>query len=159
MENQVIEQPQIDLELLKQQQEMYISYCAMGGVMTSDDGKVTTMPAIKFADQIGVHRNTLRNWKESIPNFAERVRDRRMQLFSLSRESAVYNRLYVIGMTGTDAPAVKALEILAGHFGKLEKPTQRADVKVSGSLAEMLSNAQKIIEGEVVDGSRPAQTL
>ena len=140
-------------ELLKLHQDEYISFCAVGGVLTSDDGKITTVTQRDLATRWGVHPNTLTNWKKSIPNFAERVRQRRRELFSAGRETAAWNRLYVIGMTGTGAPAVTALTTILGHFGGLEKPVQRADVKVQGSLAELLSNAQKIVEGEVVDGA------
>ena len=148
--NQTTAQLPPDIELLKAQQEQYISYVAMGGVITSDDGLVTTMSQTKFADSIGVHRNTLLNWKRSIPNFGLRVREKREQLFSISRETAAWNRLYIIGMTGTGQPAVDALKTLLGHFGELKLPVQRQDVKIQNSLAEMLSNAQKVIEGEVV---------
>lgn len=138
-----------------------ISYCALNGMITkeSDDPQkpqiIEQLTISEFCAEINISRDTFYNWKKKIPDFAARVRSRRIELFSLTRESAVYNRLYLIGMTGTSGAAVRALEVLAGHFAELTLPVQRQTIKIHGSASELLKAARDdgIIEGEVVDGS------
>ena len=104
----------------------YLSFCALGGLITSDDGMLSKMTLNDFCRQFGVHRATTYRWKHNTPNFGEKVRQRRDELFPLSRETAMWNRLYLIGMQSKDLrAAVDAIKTLLGHFSGLTLPAKR----------------------------------
>ena len=125
-------------QLISLQQDWWIDYCALGGLITFDgfdfkedeDGErildyqgkpqtevMTKMTVTEFAERIGVSRKTLSNWRKTIPNFYARVYERRALLFG-ARESQLFNRLYLIAMSGNGQPSVDAARTLLGHFFK-----------------------------------------
>lgn len=124
----------------------YISFCASGGLVTTDDGKISKMTALQFCQQWNIDRKTTYRWRRS-PNFDRRVRQRREELFPLARETACWNRLYIIGMTGTGQPAVDAIKTILGHFGGLELPIKREHGSATTSLAELLYLANQEFKG------------
>lgn len=175
-EDQLIEGTKTDAQkLISLQQDWWISYCALGGLITLDgfdykldaegqqitdyQGKPQTevmqkITVTEFAKQIGVDRSTLSRWRHTIPNFQAKVYERRAQLFG-ARESQLFNRLYLIAMSGNGQPSVQAATTLLGHFSKLVLPVQRQEVKHEGeSWASLMEKKRHAIEAEVVhDGS------
>lgn len=129
--------------------EEYISYCAIGGLITSDDGRVSKMTITEFCAQFGVDRKTTWRWKQ-MPGFGQRVRERREELFPMARETACWNQLYLITLQSKDLrAAVQAATILLGHFSNLQLPNRRQEQQATGtSLAEILSRADKIMAME-----------
>ena len=129
--------------------EDYVSFCAIGGLITSDEGRLSTMTTSQFCQQWGVDRKTTYRWRQT-PGFADRVRARRDEIFPLARETACWNRLYLIGLQSKDLKAaVQALTLLLGHFGGLLLPARRNDATSSSqgnSLAELLMKARAEVE-------------
>lgn len=123
----------------------YLSFCAVGGLITTDDGQVSRMTEQEFCRQYSINRKTAYRWRQA-PGFADRVRTRRDELFPLARETACWNRLYLIGLQSKDLKAaVQALTLILGHFGGLRLPSQdnTKSRRLPGSLAELLSAAEK----------------
>jgi hypothetical protein len=137
-------------KLLKYQQEVWIDYNAVGGLITDDDFNLKPLKVGELADQLGIHRNTLSRWSRDIPNFWERVKARRMELGGQKRLQKVLNGLYMRAARG-DAEQVK---IYLGVFDSWQPPAQKHEVTVGG-LGDLVNMARKkqIIEGEVVDGN------
>lgn len=156
----------VTANLKLQQQAAWIDYCAIGGLITNDgmdldesDGKIKEIRRItitQFSEMINVPRRTLHAWKTIIPDFGDRVRKRREELWPQARETAIFNRLYLIGMTGTGQSSVDALKVLAAHFSKLRLPTQPHEVEAGENLIELLNLGRKknIVEGEIASDSR-----
>lgn len=134
--------------LLQLRQQEYISFVAVGGLITNDDGTVKKMTLEQFSKALGVDRKTLHNWKKSIPDFYKLVDKRRGELFTQNRIAAVWNGLFLRAMKG-DAEQAK---IVLGQYANWQPPSQKHEVTVGG-LGDLVNLArnQKIIEGEVVD--------
>ena len=136
--------------------DAYISYCALGGILTEDDGETHRMSLEEFCRTYNVTRMTLNRWKKQTPDWDQRVDRRRKEIVPLARVSAVWNSVYLIARQTQDKrAAVEAQKLFLGHHG-LELPVQRQQVKVEHSLTEMFAKADQVIEGEVVNGPRPS---
>lgn len=142
---------------LSPQQLMWIDYCALGGLLTEPDmshpgGKPMTVS--EFADKIGVHRDTLYEWRKSIPNFWGLVGDRCSQLFSQTRTIKVVNSIYVNATQKLNAQA-QAMWMANQKLIDFRMPTQPVKHEAGGGLADLLSRARErvAIEGEVVNDS------
>lgn len=138
----------IVIKTLEPKHLMWIDYCALGGMMTDDAGKITNMTIQQFADRLTVHRSTLNEWKKSIPNFWDMVKRRRIELSKNSRASKVYNGLFLKAAQGDP----KAVKLWAELFDGYQPAAQKHDVKISG-LMDLVNIARKrnIIEAEVVE--------
>lgn len=135
--------------------EQFVTYCALGGLIADDNGKLNKMTQDQFCQAFGVNPATCWRWKKE-PNFAMKVRTRREEVVPLARESIAFNQLFMLGMQTQDKrAAVDALKTYLGHFNNLQLPVQRQDIKVQGGLMEVLQAAEAdgIIEGEIVDAS------
>jgi hypothetical protein len=139
-----------DLALIKLKQEEYISYCAVGGLITEVDGTLKKMSLEQFSEQLKVDRKTLYNWKKTIPNFWTRVEKRRGEIFTQSRISVVWNGLMLRAAKG-DAEQAK---IILGHYANWQPPTQKQEIRIGG-LGDLVNAARrkKIIEGDTTDGN------
>lgn len=139
------------LGLLSLKQEEWVSYCAVGGLITTEDGAIRKMSISDFAIQLGVDRKTLTNWKTSIPNFWERVDARRRELFSRSRIAVVWNGLFLRAAKG-DAEQAK---IILSHYADWQPPSQKHEVQIGGLIdLARLAEQENVIEGETVDESK-----
>ena len=134
----------------------FVTYCALGGLVVEEDvdgnPKPNRLPLYKFCERVGIDQATTWRWKRA-PGFAEKVRERREEIVPLARESMAWNQLFLLGMQTQDKrAAVDALKTYLGHFSNLRLPTVKQEVKVEHTLADVFTNADKIIEGEVVNG-------
>lgn len=153
---------------LKLQQELWIDYCAIGGIITEagfeykrneytgkDVPEIMKRMSVKeFSEKVHVPRSTLYNWNKTIPNFAQRVRERREEIWPLARETALFNRAYSIAMGSNDMRAsVDAIRLLTGHFSKLRLPTQTQEIEFKGQSWAALAARKRAeaLEGEVID--------
>lgn len=136
------------LGLLSLKQEEWISYVAVGGLITGDDGSIKKMTISEFAIELGVDRSTLNEWKKTIPHFWDRVDKRRNELFSKNRITAVWNGLFLRAAKG-DAEQAK---IILGQYAQWQPPSQKHEVTIGG-LGDLVGLARKknIIEGDVVE--------
>ena len=147
-------------ELLSAQQQAFVDYMAIGGLITVEsDEKLQTqdihqMTITEFCNAIGISRFTFYHWKKTIPNLVDRIRTRRFETFGLNRETALHNRAYLIAMTSKDHRAAgEMIKMLQGHFGSLELPVQRQIIKQEGeSWANLVEKKQReVIEGQIVN--------
>lgn len=162
--------------------DLYLTYCALGGMMVTDQGGIKAMSLGEFCQLAGIDEKTTWRWKHQIPDFAMQVRKRREEVVPLARETAAFNRLFLIGMTSLPTgfkevvnqktgavrrvptgalhddqrAAVDALKTYTGHFSDLHMPTVKQEVKFEGNFLDMMTAAARdgIIEGEVVDAEQ-----
>lgn len=137
-------------ESLTPAQDAYITFCAANGLSVEEDGSIIKMSAEAFAVKIGYGRATLYRWRDSIPNFQDRVRNRRREIFTANRENAVWNGLFLRAAKGDH----KQAEMILTHFSDYTPPTQKHEVKVSG-LADLAKIARKKNERDALNASSP----
>jgi hypothetical protein len=146
-------------EVLKINQQKWIDFNAVGGLITEADGSLQPMTISAFATALGVSRQTLYDWKKSIPQFKDRVRQRRLDLGSDARLQKVYNGLYLKASAGVPDAVKLYLQIFDGW----KPPSQDHDVKLSTGLADLvaqkkieLDRERKIIDAAPSGNSSPA---
>lgn len=123
-----------------EQFDAYVSYLALGGMTTTDDGQVRKIPLEQFAAAYGVSRTTLWTWKNHTPNMAELIRQRREEVVPLARESAGWNQLFLLGMQTQDKrAAVDALKTYLGHFSGLRLPSQEVKHEVGEGFSDLIA--------------------
>jgi hypothetical protein len=135
--------------------DAYLTFCALGGLITDDDGHITQLKLADFCSQVGVNEATTWRWKKE-PGFAMKVRARRDEIIPLARETKAFNQLYLLGMQMQDKrAAVDALKTYLGHHSNLRLPTVKQEVKIEGNFLDMMTAATQegIIEGEIVDAN------
>lgn len=138
-------------DLLQMRQQQWIDFCAVGGLLTDDDGTLKPTTIVKFAEMIGVERKTLYNWKKSIPNFDERVAQRRKVLGSGTRLQKVYNGLYLKAAAGNPEAVKLWLQIFDGW----KPPKQAVEMEHNFGLADLVAKKKIEIERErkVIDAT------
>lgn len=139
--------------------EQYIAYTAFGGLIPDPNGEATAvkMTAGQFADQVGVARQTLYEWRDSIPNFWERVDVKRREMGGKDRLSKVWNGIFLKAASG-NAEAAKLY--LANFDPNFKMPSQKVEVEAGDMLVDALSlarNRRQVIEGETVDAANDNQ--
>lgn len=140
----------------------FLTYCALGGLIVTDDGKIEKMPLYQFCERVDVDQATTWRWKH-MPDFAMKVRARRDEVVPLARESMAFNQLFILGMQTQDKrAAVDALKTYLGHFSSLRLPVAKQELEVGEGLASLLQqgrarftkDADEIPEGAVIDGDQ-----
>lgn len=138
--------------LLMFKQQKWIDFCAVGGLLVGDDGNLTTKTVYAFAEDIKVSRQTLYNWKSSIPNFRERVEQRRIELGgSPARIAKVYNGLFLKAAAGNS----EAAKLWLQAFANWKPPKQEVEMDHNFGLADLVAKKKLQIEREskVIDVS------
>ena len=140
-----------DEVLLKFKQEKWVDFCAVGGLLTDDDGTLKPMTATNFAKALGVHRQTLYDWKRNIPDFEQRVAKRRRELGQGTRLQKVYNGLFLKASQGVPEAVKLYLQIFDGW-----KPPQQEHTIEHRGLGDLVNTARqkKVIEGQVVENTQ-----
>jgi len=140
------------------QQQLWIDYNALGGLITDltdprldkKTGLETTlrkMSITEFARKLDVHRDTLRRWRTEIPNFWDRVNQRRRELAPQGRLQRVHETWYLKAVAGEYGHMVLWLANFDPNF---RMPSQEVKHELGDSWVELMKG-KKIIEGEVVD--------
>lgn len=151
--------------------------------MVSETGSISGMTLAEFCERVGIDMKTTWRWRNQIPDLATRIRERREEIVPLARETAAWNRLFLIGMTSLPTrekevtnpktgkttilrygnkhddqrAAVDALKTYVEQYGGRNGPMQRHEVKVEGNFLDMMAAAAKdgVIEGQVVGDEPP----
>lgn len=148
-----VQQPD-DGALLTAQQDYYVSYLALGGLMPAEGGAGKKVSAGEFATSIGVARETLYYWRKHIPNLWERVAARRAELGGKDRLSQVWNGIFLKAAAGN--PQAAAL-YLANFDPNFRMPTEKIEHNAGGGFMDLLqrmrqdsakSNSPRIIDAQ-----------
>jgi len=139
------------------QHDEYIAFVACNGMLPTEDSSelVRKMTASEFAQNLGVARETLYAWRKSIPNFWDRVDQKRREIGGKDRLSKVWNGIYLKAASGN--PQAAAI-YLANFAPKFVMPGQKAEREGDTGIADLLELGRKrqrevaqIQEGEVID--------
>lgn len=124
--------------------QQYIDFTALGGLLTDDDGNLTRMTMAQFASRIGVDRKTLNNWKKKMPDFWDRVEERRNKIGTQARVNKVWNGIYLKAASGNP----EAAKLFLGQFAKWQPPSQKVEVEVGNGLADLLQHVRNAKQQE-----------
>lgn len=140
----------IEIINITPQQDEYIAYCAVGGIMPREDGFGTKMTIEDFSNQLGVNASTLWRWRSTIPDFWERVNEKRKEIGGKSRLTAVWNGVAMKAAAG-NAEAAKLY--LANFDPNFRMPTEKVEHGVGDSLMEALNASRRrvTIDAEIID--------
>jgi len=125
-------------------QQEYISYVAVSGLIIHEDGTFKKMTVEEFASKVGVSRVTLHNWSRSIPDFAQKVEQRRAELMPINRVSAIWKGLTLKAMSGN----VEAAKIVLGQYANWQPPAQKHEVELTTGLADLVAKKKLLMERE-----------
>jgi hypothetical protein len=121
--------------------DAWITFKALGGMITDDNGKVTMMTQDQFCEAYEVAKSTTNLWRKGTPNLGQLIRERREEIVPLGRETAAWNQLYLLGMQTQDKrAAVDALKTYLGHYSELRLPTQAVKHEVGQSITDLISS-------------------
>lgn len=141
------------------QMQAWIDYNALNGTITDnmESMVIRKMSIIEFAQIINVNRDTLRNWRTYIPNFWERVNERRKELTPRSRLQIMNDRWYIEAMKMKNWALVEAW--FRNNDTDYKEAKQKTELNIGDGLADALNIArerrlksQTVVEGEVVNG-------
>ena len=123
-------------------------------MINEDDGSIYKMKLSEFCEKFNVSKMTIVRWRKNTPDLAQRIEARRNEITPMARVTALYNQMFLLAMQSQDKrAAVDAGKTLLGHFGNLQLPVQREEVKHSGGWVDVLLQAKRdnVIEGEVIN--------
>jgi hypothetical protein len=148
-----------EYSLLTPQQQAWVDYCAVQGLLTDEAGNMKHIAISTFAINLGVHRDTLYDWKSRIPDFPAMVTKRRKEIAPISRVQKVWNGLYMRAATGD--PRAAAI-YLRNHDPDFKMPQHEVKLEAGGSWAKLLGRKRdrKVIESQnakVIDAA-PSQS-
>lgn len=147
-------------QLLNWQQQTWVEFNAVGGLLIEADGSFKKSPrnpeknysVQDLANDLDVDRTTLYNWTRSIPDFWGRVQKERKELGSRARVQKVWNGVFLKAAAGN--PQAAAM-FLANFDDDFRMPMQKVEHEVGSSWSKLMgiaeTNTNKIIEGHVVD--------
>src|SRR5207245_215155 len=94
------------------QMQAWIDYNAINGTITDnlDESGLSyrKMTISEFAAAIDVHRDTLRNWRTYIPNFWDRVNERRKEIAPKAQLQLMHNTWYLKALSMKSWPLTEA---------------------------------------------------
>lgn len=152
-------------------QQAWIDYNAMSGLITdnteerpikgtNDTSTMRKMPIIEFAQMIDVSRETLRQWRNSIPDFWQKVNDRRHELAPTARLQKMHEVWYLSALNPKNFQDRQLW--LANFDPNFRMPTQKLEHEAGGGLADLLELGRKrerdtnrVVEAEVVSNDTP----
>ena len=158
------------------QQQAWIEYKGMNGLVFDWNGEeygqnsrgekvgqgipMKKMTTQEFANLLGVHRDTLYKWTNTIPDFWDRVAEARTRLSSRDRLAKVHETLYLKAVAGDKT----LLPIWLANFDpNFRMPAQKIDHDVSDNLADLMKQLRSdrdqerhVVEAEVVN-NQPEQ--
>lgn len=142
--------------------DQYVAYVAFGGLIPDPDNDAIAvkMTATQFANRLGVGRSTLYEWRDSIPNFWDKVDEKRREMGGRDRLSKVWNGIFMKAASG-NAEAAKLY--LANFDPNFKMPAQKVEHEAGDSLVDALALARnrrdtEVVEGEIIDDAAINQT-
>lgn len=146
----------VPYQMLTLQQQAWVDFNVVQGVIVESDGAMTKMTVRDFTDKIGVNRTTVYGWTKQIPNFWDLVAERRKVIFSGARTAKVWNALFLTATTKLN-PQAQAIW-LANADDTFRMPNQNVTHDVGGGLMDVLEIArqrklQNAQNAEVIDAT------
>ena len=135
------------------QYEALISFKALGGLITDEEGNTAKMSMEAFAQTIDVARSTLYEWMKR-PGFWDLVNERRKEISPQSRLAKMHDVWFLSALKpGNDGYRDRVLW-LANFDPNFRTPTQKHEIEAGDSLVEAIGLARarrQAIEAEVID--------
>lgn len=161
-----------DVYQVTAQQQAWIDYRALNGLIfdwngneVNNKGQVTGVPMKKmttqeFANILGVHRDTLYEWSNRIPNFSDLVNKRRIELSGRDRLAKVHEAFFLKAASGHPTLLPLWLHNFDSNF---HLPTQKIEHEIGDNMAALLRQMEsdkqpehnKVIEVEVTTNDNP----
>lgn len=148
--------------VLTEQQRNWVDYNALSGLITdlsgtgkfNDEGQEMTlrkMPITEFSKLIGVSRETLRQWRMTIPGFWDLVEQRRQELAPQSRVQMFHEKWYLaaLSMKNWQVSEAWAMNFLPNY----QSPKLKLEHEAGDSWAALYGHKRNVIEGQVSDDS------
>lgn len=123
--------------VLTEAQQKYISYKSVAGLGVKSGEPTAKVSMQEFADSIGYSRRQLYRWEETIPNFWQLVKERRMAIMGRDMVANVWQRIYLDALAGK----AEQQKIIVGAYDEWKPPAQSHDVKMSG-WADVINKAR-----------------
>jgi len=148
----------VDLTPPSDLQQAWIDYRALNGLIidgeqtdSAGDFKMRKMPIHEFADRIGVSKQTLFNWQNSIPEFWVKVNQRRIELAPQSRLAKLQEVWYLKAMAMTDWRITDAW--LRNFDPNYREPKQKIEHEIGSGMADLINakRQQQIQQRNVID--------
>lgn len=134
-------------DALNLQQQMWVDYNVLQGVIVGSDGEMSKLTVTDFAAQLDIERMTLYRWTKSIPNFWDLVNDRRKDIFKGARTAKVYNALFIAATVKLNPQAIAIW--LANSGTNFRMPSQPIEHEIGGGLADLM---QKMRQRQLTEG-------
>jgi len=142
--------------VLTPQQQMWIDYKAVSGIVYKDD-RMRKMSVGELAARLGVSRETLYAWRNQIPNFWDRVAERRKELGKTEWLVRIHEKWKIKALEFEDWRITEAW--LINFDPDYKTPKLKVEHDIGDGLADAMNIArerrqksQTVIEAEVVDG-------
>ena len=139
--NGVIDISATGYDALNLQQQMWVDYNVLQGVIVGSDGEMSKLSITDFAKQLEVERMTLYRWSKSIPDFWDIVNSRRKDIFKGARTAKVYNALFIAATVKLNPQAIAMW--LANSGTDFRMPTQPIEHEVGGGLADLMQKVRQ----------------
>lgn len=143
---------------LSPQQQYWVDFCAVQGLIVNDDGSMTKMTVQQCANHLKVARETLYYWKKHIPNFNDLVTDRLQELWGGARTAKVVNAIFLAATVKLNVQA-QALWMANQKSIPFRIPQQEVKHELGNSWAGLITKRAKkqakVIEAEVTDAENP----
>jgi hypothetical protein len=140
---------------LTPQQQAWIDYKALSGIVYEND-MMRKMTVEEFATRVGVHRDTLYAWRNQIPNFWQRVDERRRELGATEWLVKMHEKWKIKALAFDNWQISEAW--LINFDSSYKTPKLKVEHELGDSMADALNLARErsrqigsIQEGEVVD--------
>lgn len=150
------------LFVLTPQQQSWIDYKAISGIVYNRENEsMRKMSVAEFARKVGVSRETLYEWRNQIPNFWERVAERRKEMHKTEWLAKMHEKWKIKALGFDNWQITEAW--LINFDPDYKSPKLKVEHEIGDSLADALNIArerrareQRVIEGELVDGQPDA---
>lgn len=139
--------------VLSLQQQAWIDYNAMSGIVTdlTEDKPIRKITISEFAKMLDVNRDTLRRWRNEIPDFWERVNKRRQELAPTSRLQKMHETWYLKAAKFENWPITEAW--LRNFDPEYKEPRAKVEHEMGDSWAALIRSKKQIIEGETSEAT------
>lgn len=144
---EIIEPISTAWENLTWQQQYWVNFRACNGIRFTEDGDATRMTVASCASWLGVGVQTLYDWQNRIPRFAELKAWRRQQLYG---DKVVDKTWSAVAMKAALGEFQHADLILRNFDPNYKSPKQTQELEVGDNMAEIFNLMRQ--KAQVIDG-------